>query len=101
MAGRMSIDSRRPDPLLLWEAGLVIVLLALFVVLFLLPAAAAPFRPHWFAAPVLVAGFFGLLVLDRKRRRVAEHRAVRDVVDAGAPPTDPTDEPSVEESRIP
>jgi hypothetical protein len=97
----MSTDSRRPDPLLLWEAGLVILLLALFVILFLLPAAAAPFRPHWFAAPVLVAGFFGLLVLDRKRRRVAEHRAVRDVVDSAPPVTESEDEPHVEETRTP
>jgi hypothetical protein len=97
----MSTDSRRPDPLLLWEAGLVIVLVALFVLLFLLPAAAAPFRPHWFAAPILIAGFFGLLFLDRKRRRAAEHRAVRDVVDSRAQPVDPMDEPSGEETRVP
>jgi len=57
------------DPLLLWEAGLVLVLVVLFIVLFLLPASREPFQPHWFAGPVLAVALFGVLILDRRRRR--------------------------------
>ena len=69
------------DPLLLWEVGIVIILLALFIVLFLLPAANAPFHPYWFSAPVLAAGFFGVLLLDRKRRREGNRAAVRRAIE--------------------
>lgn len=65
----------RHDPLLLWEVGLVLVLVVLFIVLFLLPAAREPFRPHWFAGPVLAIALFGVLILDRRRRgRNRRHR---------------------------
>lgn len=71
----------RPDPLLLWEVGLILFLLGLFIVLFLIPAARAPFEPHWFAAPVLAAGFFGVLILDRKRRKAGRRAAVREAIE--------------------
>lgn len=74
-------SGRRTDPLLLWEAGLALVLVALFILLFLLPAAREPFRPRWFAGPLLAAGLFGLLVLDRRRKRRREREELREVLD--------------------
>jgi hypothetical protein len=74
-------SGHRTDPLLLWEAGLALVLVALFILLFLLPAARQPFHPHWYAAPLLAAGLFGLLVLDRRRKRRREREALREVLD--------------------
>ena len=71
----------RSDPLLLWETGLVLVLLALFIVLFLLPASRQPFRPHWFAGPILAIGLFGVLFLDRWRRRGRNRRIIRQLAE--------------------
>ena len=81
-------SERRSDPLLLWEAGLVLLLLVLFIVLFLLPAARQPFRPHWFSGPLLAAGLFGVLLLDRRRRNRRDREALRDVLDDAAPESD-------------
>jgi hypothetical protein len=72
---------RRADPLLLWEAGLALVLAVLFILLFLLPAAREPFHPHWFSGPLLAAGLFGLLVLDRRRKRRRDQEELREVLD--------------------
>lgn len=69
----------RTDPLLAWEAGLALVLFVLFIILFLLPAAQTPFRPHWFAGPVLAVGLFGVLILDRRRRRERTRRMLREL----------------------
>jgi hypothetical protein len=74
-------SGRRADPLLLWEAGLFLVLLVLFILLFLLPAARQPFHPHWFSGPLLAAGLFGLLVLDRRRKRRRDREELREVLD--------------------
>jgi hypothetical protein len=74
-------SGRRADPLLLWEAGLALLLLVLFILLFLLPAARQPFRPHWFAGPLLAAGLFGLLVLDRRRKGRRDREKLRDVLE--------------------
>ena len=74
-------SGHRTDPLLLWEVGLALVLVVLFILLFLLPAARQPFRPHWFAGPLLAGGLFGLLVLDRRRKGRREREELRDVLD--------------------
>jgi hypothetical protein len=74
-------SKRHADPLLLWEAGLALVLVVLFILLFLLPAARQPFHPHWFSGPLLAAGLFGLLVLDRRRKRRREREELRDVLE--------------------
>lgn len=74
-------SGRRADPLLLWEVGLLLVLIALFLVLFFRPAAQQPFRPYWFSGPLLAAGLFGLLLLDRRRKRRRERAELREVLD--------------------
>jgi hypothetical protein len=74
-------SGRRPDPLLLWEAGLFLVLVVLFLVLFFRPAAEQPFHPYWFSGPLLAAGLFGLLYLDRRRKRKREREELREVLD--------------------
>ena len=57
------------DWILLLEALLALVLVALFLVLYFVPASDPPFEPEWWAWPVLAALLFGILALDRWRRR--------------------------------
>lgn len=60
---------RGTDPLLLAEAGLAIVLFALFFYLFLIPAARPLYDPAWWTWPLLGSLFFALIGLDSWRRR--------------------------------
>jgi peptidoglycan/LPS O-acetylase OafA/YrhL len=57
------------DPILILEALLALVLFGLFMMLYFLPAGGATFEPEWWAWPVLVGLFFGILALDRWRRK--------------------------------
>ena len=57
------------DRILLLEAGLALLLFALFVMLYLVPAGNATFEPKWWAWPVLAGLFFGILLLDQRRRK--------------------------------
>lgn len=59
----------RPDRLLLVEAALALIVFALFVYFFLIPAARPPFAPRWWTGPVLAAAFFSLVALDTWRRK--------------------------------
>lgn len=68
----MSDETRGPrgaEPLLLLEAGLVLVLFALFVFLFLLPSARPPFTPGWWNWPLVALVFFALVGVDAFRRK--------------------------------
>ena len=60
---------RRTDRILLLEALLALVLVALFMVLYFVPASDPPFEPEWWAWPVLGGLFFGILLLDQWRRK--------------------------------
>ena len=57
------------DPILLLEAVLALLLFALFVMLYFVPAGTARFQPAWWAWPVLAGLFFGILLLDQWRRK--------------------------------
>jgi hypothetical protein len=75
---------RRPlNRLLLVEIGIGLLLFGLAIYLYWIPAARAPFVPRWWSLPVLAGLFFGLLVVDRWRRRrgdvEARRAAVREV----------------------
>ena len=59
----------RADRILLLEALLALILFALFMVLYFVPAGEATFEPAWWAWPVLAGLFFGILVLDQWRRK--------------------------------
>ncbi|MBW3628832.1 MAG: hypothetical protein KY464_05995 [Gemmatimonadetes bacterium] len=57
------------DHVLLLEAVLVLLFFALFIMLYFVPAGGNTFRPEWWAWPVLVGLFFGILALDQWRRK--------------------------------
>ena len=57
------------DRLLMLELALGVLLFALAFFLYLLPAAREPFLPAWWSLPLLGGLFFGILALDRYRRR--------------------------------
>ena len=57
------------DPILLVEAVLVLVLFALFIVLYFVPAGGGMLEPRWWAWPLLALLFFGILLLDHWRRK--------------------------------
>ena len=60
---------QRPDPVLLLEAVLVLALFVLFLVLYLVPAGSGALIPAWWAWPLLATVFFGILLLERWRRK--------------------------------
>lgn len=60
---------RRGDPILMIEVALVIALFVLFLLLYLVPAGSGVLVPAWWAWPVLAVVFFGILVLERWRRK--------------------------------
>lgn len=67
---RRSPDAPRgTDPVLLAEAGLALILLALTVYLFLIPSASPSSEPAWWTWLLLGTLFFGLIGLDTWRRR--------------------------------
>ena len=57
------------DRVLLLEAVLTLLFFALFVMLYFVPAGGSTFRPRWWAWPVLVGLFFGILSLEQWRRK--------------------------------
>jgi peptidoglycan/LPS O-acetylase OafA/YrhL len=60
------------DRLLLLEAGLVLLLFALFVILYFVPVGEGSFAPQWWTWPLLVGLFFGILALEHRRRKQRE-----------------------------
>ena len=60
---------RRTDRILLLEAVLALLLIALFLGLYFVPAGKPTFEPEWWAWPVLAGLFFGILLLDQWRRK--------------------------------
>jgi hypothetical protein len=71
----------RTDRLLLVEVVLVLLLFALFLVWYLVPAAVPPFLPYWWAWPVIAVVLFTLLGLETHRRRQRKRAAVEEAVD--------------------
>jgi len=59
----------RTDPILLLEAGLTLLLFALFIILYFQPAGTGDVVPEWWTAPLLGALFFTILLLERWRRK--------------------------------
>jgi lipopolysaccharide export LptBFGC system permease protein LptF len=57
------------DPILLVEAVLVLLLFALFIMLYFVPAGGGTLEPRWWAWPVLALLFFGILGLEHWRRK--------------------------------
>ena len=60
------------DRTLLVEAGLVLLLFALFIGLYFVPAGRGQLVPEWWVWPVLGSLFFGILLLERWRRKHRE-----------------------------
>jgi hypothetical protein len=81
---RVMVDNENPrsglDRILLIEIGLGLLLFALTVALFLIPAAREPFLPRWWSWPVLASLFFGIVALDHWRRRQGRNAELREVV---------------------
>lgn len=73
---------RQLDIALFLEIGLGVLLLALALFLFWIPASRAPFVPQWWSVPLLAGLFFGIIALHRWRkredRRETLHRTVRE-----------------------
>jgi hypothetical protein len=66
----ISTRPRKPaDPILLIEAALVLVFLGLFLALYFVPAGEGSLLPQWWAWPILAGIFFGILLLERWRRK--------------------------------
>jgi hypothetical protein len=80
-------ESREPrqktDRILLLEVGLGLLLFGLAIYLYWIPAAREPFLPRWWSLPLLAGLFFGILWLNRMRRKrravVRRQEAVDDV----------------------
>lgn len=70
------------DPLLLLEIVLVLVLFALAVALYWIPAAVLPFTPGWWTWLLLGGVLVAILLLERGRRRRRQRLALRDALDA-------------------
>lgn len=82
------LPPRPTDRTLLVEVVLGLVLLALFVILYLIPAESAFAVRRWWSAPVLVGLFFVILALDARRRKQRNRTALREALrrsDASGP----------------
>jgi peptidoglycan/LPS O-acetylase OafA/YrhL len=79
---------RRNDPVLLIEACLALLLLALFIALYVFPTQTGATRISWWT-PVVLGGFaLGLLLLDGWRRKRRHRREVQEMMEdhLGGPP---------------
>jgi hypothetical protein len=84
-------QNRRPtDTLLLLEAGLVLLFIGLFLVLYFVPAGAGTLLPQWWAWPVLAGLFFGILLLERARRKRRESARMSSALRLEPEPEDET-----------
>ena len=72
------------DRFLLAEVALVIVLVALAVGFFLIPAAEPPFQPGWWAGILMAIVFFAIIVVDTMRRRRRSTTELHRVLDESA-----------------
>ncbi len=74
---------RRSERFMMLELVLGVLLFALAIFLYWIPAAREPFIPRWWSLPVLAGLFFGLLWLHRWRRQnrtmEARQEAVQEV----------------------
>jgi hypothetical protein len=57
------------DRILLLEAVLALLLFALFVMLYVVPAGDSALEPEWWTWPLLAGLFFGILLLEQWRRK--------------------------------
>jgi hypothetical protein len=76
---------RRTDRILLLEVLMVLLLIALSVTLFWQPAAAGLASPQWWHWTVLAALFFGVIGLDRWRRRRRVYADLHEVIREDSP----------------
>jgi len=70
----------RTDRVLLIEAGLVLLLAALGIVLYWRPAAEGFLDPRWWHWMLLAGLFFGIVWLDRWRRQRRTRAALRETL---------------------
>ena len=70
----------RPDPLLLLEIALVLLLIGFGAVLYLRPASQGLFSPPWWRSVALGVLFFGVVGLHTWRRRRRSHTALHQVI---------------------
>ena len=85
MIDRMSAARRSPDrpndPLLLIEAVLALLLLALFIALYVFPTQTGTDRVSWWTPVVLGGLALALLLLDARRRKQRHRRDLREMID--------------------
>lgn len=85
MTARMSIARRSPsrpnDPLLIIEAVLALLLLALFVALYVFPTQTGSERISWWTPVVLGGLALALLLLDARRRKQRHRRDLQEMID--------------------
>ena len=77
------------DAILLLEIALALLLLGLFLALYWVPSSEPGFVPPLWVWPLLVVLFFGILLLEyRRRRRTVRTRMEEALRDASAPDED-------------
>jgi hypothetical protein len=69
------------DPVLLVEAGLALILIALFVFLYVIPTETRLSGVRWWAPLVLGGLLFSLLALDARRRKRRSRREVQRMIE--------------------
>jgi hypothetical protein len=87
---RTQLPREHADRVLLLEVVLALLLFGLFIGLYFVPAGGTTFRPQWWAWPVMAALFFGILLLDRWRRKRRRRTGLSNAIpDTGfIPPND-------------
>lgn len=88
-----SLRGSRNDPVLLLEAGLIVLLIGLFIFLYILPSAESLADVPWWA-PILLGGLlFAVLLIDAWRRRRRYRRSINEMLEhhLGHPPDDDND----------
>jgi hypothetical protein len=85
MIARMSAARRSPsrpnDPILILEAVLALLLLALFIALYVFPTQTGTDRVSWWTPVVLGGLALALLLLDARRRKQRHRRDLREMID--------------------
>lgn len=72
---------RRNDPLLLVEAGLALLLLALFILLYVVPTQTGDARVSWWTPLVLGGLALVVLLLDARRRKLRHRRELQEMLE--------------------
>jgi uncharacterized integral membrane protein len=81
MSNARTPENRVNDPVLLVEAVLAVILIALFVFLYVIPTETRLSGMRWWA-PLLLGGLlFSLLALDARRRKRRSRRLVQRIIE--------------------